>query len=251
MFSNPNPMFQKSPVPSPQSPIPYTIGTRYEKSLHRDLKFSYAGLRGKTEVAVDGFVADGINARGEFIEIQTGSFSPLKKKIQKLSAQGRVRIVYPVIVTKYLEVYNTRSKLQYRRKSPRKGNPWDLFNALVYASDLPLIPGLVIELALVDALECRVQDGKGSWRREGLSIQDRRMIALHERICLEKPSDYLRFIPFEKNGKFTSSMLGKKAGIRITLARKTLYVLTKMGVVQRIGKQGNSYVYKRARKIPQ
>jgi len=220
-----------------------SIGTKHESSLHRELKFQYAGPDGETEAEVAGFVADGINAEGEYIEIQTGSFGPLKKKA--LALKGRLRIIHPVIVTKYIEVYNKKGKKQYRRKSPRRGSPWDLFDVLVYAPDIPLIPGLVIELALVDAAEQRVQDGKGSWRRHGVSIRDRQMLALRERITLEKPSDYTRFVPFKKNEKFTSALLAKKAGISVDLARKTLYVLTKLGIVKKVGKQGNSFVYTR------
>jgi len=222
-----------------------SIGTQNETSLHRELKFRYVGQDGETEAEVAGFVADGINAEGEYIEVQTGSFGPLKKKAAGLALRHRLKVIYPVIITKYIEVFNKRGRLQYRRKSPRRGQPWDLFNALVYAPDLPLIPGLVIELALVDAAEKRVQDGKGSWRRRGVSIRDRQMLALHERITLEKPSDYIRFVPFKKNEKFTSALLAQKAGIQVDLARKTLYVLVKLGIVKRTGKQGNALVYKK------
>jgi ribosomal protein S25 len=223
--------------------IDMSIGTHNESSLHRDLKFRYAGQDGETEAKVAGFVADGINAEGEYFEIQIGSFGPLKKKA--LALQGRLRVIHPIIITKYIEVYNKRGKLQYRRKSPRRGQPWDLFNVLVYSPDLPLIPGLVIELALVDAAEQRVQDGKGSWRRKGVSIRDRQILVFHTRITLEKPSDYIRFVPFKKKEKFTSALLAQKAGISVDLARKTLYVLTKIGIVKKIGKQGNALVYKR------
>jgi len=219
-----------------------SIGTKHESSLHRELKFQYAGQDGQTEAEVAGFVADGINAEGEYIEIQTGSFAPLKKKA--LALKGRLRVIHPVIITKYIEVFNKKGRLQYRRKSPRRGQPWDLFNVLVYAPELPQTPGLVIELALVDAAEKRVQDGKGSWRRRGVSIRDRQMLAVHERITLEKPSDYIRFVPFKKKEKFTSALLAQKAGISVDLARKTLYVLTKLGIVKKTGKQGNSFVYK-------
>jgi len=218
-----------------------SIGTKHESSLHRELKFQYAGQDGQTEAEVAGFVADGINAEGEYIEVQTGSFGPLKKKAV---AMRRLKIIHPVIIAKYIEVYNKKGRLQYRRKSPRKGTPWDLFDVLVYAPDLALIPGLVIELALVDAAEQRVQDGKGSWRRRGVSIRDRRMLALHDRITLKKPSDYTRFIPFKKNEKFTSALLAQKAGISVNLARKTLYVLKKLKIVKNTEKQGNSLVYK-------
>jgi ribosomal protein S25 len=217
-----------------------SIGTKHESSLHRELKFQYAGQHGQTEAEVAGFVADGINAEGEYIEVQTGSFGPLKKKALALQ---RLRIIHPVIITKYIEVFNKKGKLQYRRKSPRRGTPWDLFDVLVYAPDMPLIPGLVIELAMVDAAEQRVQDGKGSWRRHGVSIRDRQIVAVREQITLEKPSDYTRFVPFKKNEKFTSAQLAKKAGISVDLARKTLYVLKRLKIVKNTEKQGNSLVY--------
>ena len=220
-----------------------SIGTRHETSLHRDLKFSYAGQKGQTEVELGGFVADGISADGEFIEVQTGSFGPLKKKVNEFALQGKVRVVYPVIINKYIEVCEKNGKRKYRRKSPRRGNPWDLFDALVYAPDLPLIPGLSIELALVDVEEYRVSDGKGSWRRKGVSIKDRKLLAVHERIRLEKPVDYLRFVPFSKKEAFTAAKLGEKTGISIDLARKTLYVLCRLGMVEKTGKRGNTLVY--------
>jgi len=238
--SSVSPCLRANPI---KSPVPVMIGTSNESSLHRDLKFRYAGPGGETEAEVAGFVADGINAEGEYIEVQTGSFGPLKKKA--LAFGGRLRVIHPVIISKYIEVYDKKGVLQYRRKSPRKGSAWDLFNVLVYAPELPLEPGLVIELALVDAAERRVRDGKGSWRRKGVSIGDRRMLALHDRITLEKPSDYNRFIPFNKKEKFSSALLAQKAGIGVDLARKTLYVLAKLGIVKKTGKQGNMVIFAR------
>ena len=224
--------------------MPQLIGTRNETSLHRDLKYYYSGQDGQIETEVAGFVTDGISAAGEFIEVQTGSFGRFKQKAKALAAQGRLRIVYPVIITKYIEVFDTEGNRLSRRKSNKKGTSWDIFNDLIYAPDLPLVSGIVMELALVDVVELRVRDGKGSWRRSGVSIQDRRMTALNDRICLEKPSDYLRFLPFTGREQFTSAMLGEKAGIRPELARKTLYSLTMLGVVRRIGKKGNAQVYR-------
>jgi len=225
---------------------PRPIGTRNETSLHRDLKFSYAGQNGRTEAEVGGFVADGISASGEFIEIQTTNFAALREKIREFTARGKLRVVYPAIITKYLEVFNVDGKRQYRRKSNRRGSSWDLFNALVYAPDLPLLSRVSVELVLVDASEQRVQDGKGSWRRRGLSIRDRQLITVRERICLEKLSDYRRFIPFQKNEDFTSATLAEKAGISLMLAQKTLYVLTKLGIVLRTGKRRNAFIYRLA-----
>jgi hypothetical protein len=198
---------------------------------------------------VGGFVADGISPKGEYIEVQLGSFGPLRKKVKEFAARGRVRIIHPIAVTKYIEVYEPRKKRGpekrlYRRKSPRKGSPWDLFDALLYAPELPLISGLRVELVLADITEKRLKDGKGSWRRKGVSIIDREISAWRGTVPLQKPKDYLRFAPFKKSEEFTTALLAERAGINIYLARKTLYVLTRIGIVRRIGKKGNAWLYK-------
>jgi hypothetical protein len=219
-----------------------------ESSLHRKLKFSYTGKGGKTEVEAGEYIADGRREDGEYIEIQTGSFAPLKDKVKELAACGSVRVIHPVGVKKIIEVYEPGSPygaLLYRRKSPLKGSQWSIFDALLHAPLLPLIPGLTVEIALVDILEKRVKDGKGSWRRKGISLHDKELAAWHESILLKKPSDYLRFVPFKKKEEFTVSILAQNAGIDTATAGKALYTLTKMKVVKRIGKKGNAWVYVR------
>jgi len=221
-----------------------TIGTKNESSLHRQLKLSYAGSGGRTEVEFSGFVADAVGPDGERVEIQLGSFAPLKKKARELASLGPLKIVCPVIVAKRLEFLDSEGAEIGSRKSSRSGKIWDLFKAMVYAPELPLVPGLEIELALVDVAERRVRDGKGSWRRRGVSIGDRRLLALRERILLKRPCDYLRFVPFAKKEEFTARALAEKAGIRPDLARKTLYVLAGLGIVEKTGKRGNANLFR-------
>jgi hypothetical protein len=219
------------------------IGVERESSLHRSLKFRYAASEDFTEKEVGGFVCDGIGRDGELIEVQTGSFAPLKRKIPAFTAHSRVRIIRPIILTKYIELYNEAGVLVRRRKSPRSGTVWDLFDSLLYAPGLPLLPGLSVELALVDVAEKRVDDGKGSWRRRGVSIKDREILAWHEAIPLEKPCDYRRFAPFQNGEEFTVKDLARKTRINAASAGKTMYVLYKMNLLIRKGKRGNSFVY--------
>jgi stalled ribosome alternative rescue factor ArfA len=226
-----------------------SIGTRSESSLHRTLKFRYSA-GGKTEEAVAGFIADGINGDGEYIEVQTGSFAPLKKKLALFTSHGRVIIIHPIIINKIIDVYDKKGKRLYRRKSPRHGSEWDLFNNLVYAPQLALLPYLSIELAIIDAVEKRIRDGKGSWRRRGISLYDRELEAWHGSLCLNCPDDYRRFVPFKPGEDFTTDSLAKKAGINAGLAQKTLYVLTKISVVSRTGKKGRSWIYNLATSRP-
>jgi hypothetical protein len=221
----------------------HSIGTERESGLHRALKFRYTGLQGETEAPMGGYVADGVSGDGEIIEVQTGSFGPLKEKARELVRQGRVRIIHPIIITKYIDVFDKDGAKQYRRKSPRRGVEWDLFKALLYAPELPLLPELSIELALVDVLEKRVADGGGSWRRKGQRIAGRELAAWHGAILLTSPEDYRRFIPFTAGETFTVNDLREKARIPRPLAAKTLYVLAKMGNVKRVGKKRNAWVY--------
>ncbi|MDR2630710.1 MAG: hypothetical protein LBC60_07290 [Spirochaetaceae bacterium] len=220
------------------------IGTEGESGLHRALKFRYTGEGGQTEIPLKGYVCDGVTAGGEYIEVQTGSFKPLREKVEKLTETGPVRIIHPIMVTKYLELFDERGTLLSRRKSPRKGTPWDLFKALVYAPDLPEIPGITIELALVEVSEQRVRDGRGSWRRGGISITGRELLAHHGSIPLVRPQDYRFFVPFQEDETFTVRSLEKKARIPPALAGKTLYVLTRLSVTTRIGKNGRAWVYR-------
>jgi hypothetical protein len=228
------------------------IGTRRESGLHRALKFRYGGENGRVEQVCGEYVCDCVTETGEIVEVQTGSFGPLREKVKKLLLRHPVRIVHPVIVSTCIETYSAEALLLRRRKSPRRGSIWDLFSSLLYAPELPLLRGVSVELALIDVLERRVQDGRGSWRRGGTSIAGRELAGWRESVVLKKPGDYRRFIPAGLDGDFTVGSLAESAGIRTALARKTLYVLGKMGVVERTGKQGRFYVYRavEARRIP-
>jgi hypothetical protein len=224
-----------------------SIGTEHESTLHRELKYRYAS-GGSTEVERAGFVCDALDTAGELIEIQTGSFAPLKKKLALLAARGPVRLIHPVIVVKTIELFDTGGRLISRRKSPRKGSFWNLFDQLVYAPELAALPNLTLEVALLDARERRVDDGRGSWRRRGISIADRAVETYRESIIFTALKDYRKLLPFKGKEEFTSSLLAERAGIRSNLARKTLYVLQRIGAVQRLRKEGKSWIYRQGKK---
>jgi len=222
-----------------------SIGTKKESSLHRSLKFRYSGSEGVTETLAGSYICDGRTNEGELIEVQIGSFGPLKEKVKYLAKTNTVRIIHPIIVQKHIELYDVKGRLIHRRKSPRKGSTWDLFNALLYAPELPRLKNLIIELAVIDITEKRINDGKGSWRRKGISIADHILDAWRHSVVLKSPKNFYQFIPFKKKELFTVRDLGEKAGINVTLARKVLYTLAKMGLVEQAGKQGRALLYRR------
>ena len=224
--------------------MPKIIGTEHEWELHRQLKLEYAGVGGRTEVQFLGFLVDAVTEGGEFIEVQTGHFGDIVKKAKALVPAGRLRIIHPILTRKYIELFDTEGELLRRTKSPRKGSPWDVFFQLIYAWSLPRLDNLAIELVLVEAVERRVADGKGSWRRKKVSILNRGLLGIQGRISLEKPADYLMFVPFARAEDFTSGDLAERAGISRPLAGKTLYVLTRLGIVRPAGKRGRSFLYR-------
>ena len=72
------------------------IGVLREGPLHRDLKGLLAAPGDAFEVKVDGYVIDLVRAGGELVEIQTGGFSPLRKKLDALLDRHPIRIVHPI-----------------------------------------------------------------------------------------------------------------------------------------------------------
>jgi hypothetical protein len=224
------------------------IGIVRESSLHRDLKIHYTGKGGIIEVSTGykgKYVSDGITKTGEIIEVQIGSFGPLKDKIKHIAPLSSIRIIHPIITQKYIEVYDAENTRCYCRKSPRKGTIWDLFKALVYAPEIPLMPRLTIELAMVAVKQQRRQDRQGSWRRKGISIMDTELTAVQDSLILSGRDDYNVFLSSLEVEPFTSRDLGNIARITPSLARKTLYVLTRLGIVKRSAKKGNAMLYTR------
>ena len=71
------------------------VGLLNEKPLHASLKAWYAQPGDRFEVQVDGSVIDIV--RDELlVEIQTRSFSALKRKLEKLVISHPVRLVFPI-----------------------------------------------------------------------------------------------------------------------------------------------------------
>jgi len=71
-----------------------SIGVMHEGPLHAAIKAFLVRPRDRLEVPVGRFVIDLVRADGELVEVQTGGFSGLGKKVDALLAEHRVRIVH-------------------------------------------------------------------------------------------------------------------------------------------------------------
>ena len=96
------------------------IGSLNEKPLHADLKEWYRRPGDGVEVPLAGFVIDLV--RGDhLIEIQTGSFSALGRKLDHLLDARRLLLVHPVAAETWIVKVDADGAPTSRRKSPRRG----------------------------------------------------------------------------------------------------------------------------------
>ena len=188
-----------------------------EYSLHSAIKKWYALPGDQFEVKIDNYIVDIL--RGDLlIEIQTKNFSTIKKKLADLVKNNRVRLVHPIPEQKWIIQVNEYDEIIGRRKSPKKGKLTDLFRELIRIPKLISEDKFSLEVLMTNQEEVRCDDGKGSWRRRGASIKDRKLIDVNNRILLNNRNDFLRFLPKNLDEAFTNKSLANSRGISIFTA---------------------------------
>ena len=219
------------------------IGLQNERSLHAAIKEWYSRPGDGLEVRVDNYVID-IVRDGVLIEIQTKNLSAIRRKLRALIQNHPVRLVYPIPKEKWLvRVSRSGEKILSRRKSPKRGQLSDIFDEFVYIPDLLMEENFTPEILMIQEEEVRCDDGRGSWWRKGVSIVDRQLIDVVERIRFSDTEDFRRFLPGTLPVPFTNKMLAEERGDSVQLAQKITYCLKKMGFLKEIGKRGNELLF--------
>lgn len=134
----------------------FRFSTLSERTLHRAVKDYLEPDRQYQEVPVAGFVAD-IFRDGQLLEVQTGSVTPLVKKLLRLPKEYPVTIVLPIVREKTLVTLSEEGELLSRRRSPKKGGWWEAYYQLPRLLPLAERPGVRLRLILVDADEYRTE----------------------------------------------------------------------------------------------
>lgn len=226
-----------------------TIGELRERSLHAGLKSWYALPRDRVEVPVEGYVIDLVR-RGTLIEIQTCGFAKLKRKLTSLVDAHRVRLVFPIAQRKWIVTTDTRGEVLRRRLSPKRGAYRDLFAELIRIPHLMGDPNFTLDVLLVDVEEVRCADGRGSWRRRGISVLDTRLLEVCDRRRFRTPADLARLLPPRLQDPFTNRALADAAGISPDAAGEMTYALRHMGALSVVGKSSRAYLFARTPSDP-
>ena len=214
-----------------------------EYSLHAEIKERYSVLGGQVEVKVDDFIVD-VVLDDLLIEIQTRNLSAIKKKLGKLLLTNIVRLVYPIAKVKWIIYVSNQGEFIRKRKSPKRGKIIDLFIEMVHLSDLINDKNFSFEVLLIEEEELRSDDGKGSWRRRGVSIKDRKLVKVLDSVIFEDSSDFLKILPNNLGVPFTNRSLANKLDISIRLAQKITYCLRKMNALLVDGKKKRELLFR-------
>ncbi|MBN1267737.1 MAG: hypothetical protein JXA25_19760 [Anaerolineales bacterium] len=222
------------------------IGTLRESSLHAALKERLKQPGDRCEVDVDGFKIDLVRQDDTLVEIQTGNFSRIHRKLGHLLEEHPIRLVYPISENKWIVRTSEKGELLQRRKSPKHGMWFDVFSELVYIPDWIIHPNFQLTLLKIEEDEIWRDDGQGSWRRRYWSKADRRLLNILEGYTLEEPGDYLQLLPEDLAEPFTTRDLGTACGCRIRLAQQIAYTLFHAGLLKRAGFRGRSHLYQKS-----
>jgi hypothetical protein len=226
-----------------QTPPPARIGTLNEGSLHAALKAYLYQPGDALEVKLDGSYIDLL--RGDIlIEVQTRSFASMRRKLAKLLEHGhRIHLYHPIALRKWIVRVDGQGQLLTRRRSPRKGRPFDLFDELLSLREAAIHPNFELHLLLVEVEEVWQDDGKGSWRKKFWSVADHRLLAVLEEQVLRTRRDYLALLPDDLIQPFTTADLAKAAHCTRRLAGKAAYALREMGLIERIGTRNRYHLF--------
>src|SRR4051812_381223 len=214
------------------------IGVLREGPLHRELKALLAAPGDGFEVKVDGYVIDLVRASGELVEIQTGSFSPLRRKLDALLDRHPVRIVHPIAARRRIVRVDEDGEVLAANASPKKPTAATIFDGLVSFPTLLEHPHLTIEVLLTHEDHIR-KPAPVRGRRYLRDPGERRLTAVLERIELASPRDAAALIP-SFNAPFTTKELAQAMRVPLPLAQKTAHCLRALGVLEAAGLRGRA-----------
>jgi len=220
------------------------IGTLREGRLHRDLKAWYALPGDRLEQEVDGYVVD-IVREHLLVEIQTGSFSPLRRKLSELTETSPVRLVAPVPLTRRIVRLDGEGAVLSARRSPRRGRLEDVFSRLVSIPALIGRPTFELDVLLTHEEEHRVHGLSRSYRRHGWTVVGRSLIEVERTTRFASAEDFLALLPGALDDPFDTSDLAAAFEIDRRLAQQMAYCLREMDVCRPVGRRGRAVLYAR------
>ena len=190
------------------------INTLNESHLHEKIKQIYAlEYSADTEYKIETYIADVYSPKYGIFEIQTGSFSHLRHKINfYLSEKYKVTVVFPFASEKIIVTKKKNGEIVSKRKSPLHKNYYTCFKELTSLIPFILNPNFSLHL-----LPCSVTEERTAGKEKTQTKNRSRHFLKKERIVV-KERDLRSFI----------------------------WVLEKTGIIHRSGTDGKKIIYSSA-----
>lgn len=223
-----------------------SIGTYKEKRMHVTLKRFIEEDTDKHEVKVGPFVADILHGN-EIVEVQTGSFYPIKEKISYFleKTDYNITIVKPLSYIKWCVWIDPSSgEMSKRKKSPIKTEPKHIMRDWLFLGDFIGNERLTIRFLMLEAEEFRFLDGWSRDKKRGSSRYELMPISLVYDETFSSCCDYGKLLPSSLGDSFTAAEYGKEMKLR---SKFNFYAGVKLlclaGLLKKGEKQGRSNIY--------
>lgn len=154
------------------------IGILNENSLHNTLKHIYCPPNGSIEKKVGDFFCDIVCGDGSIIEIQTGNFNNIKKKLEILTKTHVIELIYPISSTTYIKTLNEDASLKSCNKSPLHGSIFQICREISPIAHLVKNKNLKITILFIESITTKIDDKKGRSRYKNARIIDRELVKI-------------------------------------------------------------------------
>lgn len=235
------------------------INTLNESQLHKTLKTYYAQQNqgSLTEVQEGQYIADIKTKDGNIIEIQTSNLSHLKEKIQYcIDNKIKIKVVYPLVTTKYIQTISNSTTISSKRKSPVHKNLYSIFKELTSINTFLLNAYFTLEVIEITMTEIRkatdipVQSLNNRRRfKKNWIKQDKKLEEIGKSHIFDSKESYIKLFPPKLSEKFTVKELiqcYKQENIKIKVQdiRYMLWIYKNIDIIEHFDTVKKNYVYR-------
>ncbi len=217
------------------------IGSLNEHTLHLALKKYIEPDTAYHEVDCGGFVAD-IKRDNIICEIETTSFTRMKKKLAYFLESNEVTVVFPIAMKRYVVWIDPENGEMSKPKiSPKKGRASDVCDELYKIREHICNPNFTLRLIFTEEEHHKIRVGKRGSKRE-----NRIPVGIVTQKDYRTAEDYASLVNVIPEGEFTSKIFGQVNRLRGRNLWYTIQVLIAASVIEKSGNEGRTILYKRS-----
>lgn len=225
------------------------ITTYMERGLHRSLKTYFCPDESKHEIKIGRFVADACDGKTIF-EIQTGSLSPLRKKLEYYLNNTDLDVVVVRPIAKDRRIFWLKSESGELERAPRLSSKHENLASgiaeLHYLFDLFGRDRLSFCFVLMEIDEVRLLDGYGKQKKIRATSVDRIAGEIYSLHYINDPRDVenaiLPLLPDAPFDRETLAAALKLKALKLWSAQKLLLEMN----ILKCEKQGNKLIFEKS-----